>query len=206
MFRNAEERSTGTGQYKAGTYTASAQGNNGPVELEVTFTADAISSVVVKNQQETEAIASAPLTSIPQAIVDGQTLAVDVVSGATHTSEAILAAAEDCVAQAGGNVEALKTAGNKTAAEKEAKTLDTDLVVVGGGAAGMAATIRAEELGLNVVLVEKMSFMGGAISISGGNQVVRAATCRNRPASAMIQSKAWSRISWPTARISTFRS
>ena len=160
------------GQYKAGTYTASAQGNNGPVELEVTFTADAITSVVVKSQQETEAIASAPLTSIPQAIVDGQTLAVDVVSGATHTSEAILAAAEDCVAQAGGDVEALKTAGNKTAAEKEAKTLDTDLVVVGGGAAGMAATIRAEELGLNVVLVEKMSFMGGAISISGGNQVV----------------------------------
>ena len=99
-------------------------------------------------------------------------MAVDVVSGATHTSEAILAAVEDCVTQAGGDVEALKTAGNKTAAEKEAKTLDTDLVVVGGGAAGMAATIRAEESGLNVVLVEKMSFMGGAISISGGNQVV----------------------------------
>ena len=32
-----------SGQYKAGTYTASAQGNNGPVELEVTFTADEIS-------------------------------------------------------------------------------------------------------------------------------------------------------------------
>ena len=46
------------GQYKAGTYTASAQGNNGPVELEVTFTADAITSVVVKSQQETEAIES----------------------------------------------------------------------------------------------------------------------------------------------------
>ena len=120
MFRNAENEPA-AGQYKAGTYTASAQGNNGPVELEVTFTADAITSVVVKSQQETEAIASAPLTSIPQAIVDGQTLAVDVVSGATHTSEAILAAAEDCVAQAGGDVEALKTAGNKTAAERRLK-------------------------------------------------------------------------------------
>ena len=160
------------GQYKAGTYTASAQGNNGPVELEVTFTSDAIASVVVKSQQETEAIASAPLASIPQAIVEGQTLAVDVVSGATHTSEAILAAVEDCVSQAGGDVEALKTAAGKTTAEKEAKSLDTDLVVVGGGGAGMAAAIRAEELGLNVVLLEKMSFMGGAISISGGNQVV----------------------------------
>ena len=36
----------------------------------------------------------------------------------------------------------------------------------------MTACIRAEELGLDTVLVEKMSFMGGAISISGGNQVV----------------------------------
>lgn len=159
-------------QYKAGTYAASAQGNNGSVELEVTFTKNAIEKIVITAQQETEAIASAPLTTIPQAIIDGQTLAVDTISGATHTSEAILAAVEDCVIQAGGNVEKLKTATSQIATEKEAKTLDTDLVIVGGGASGMAAAIRAEELGLNVVLVEKMSFMGGAISISGGNQVV----------------------------------
>ena len=36
----------------------------------------------------------------------------------------------------------------------------------------MTAAVRAGQLGLDVVLLEKMPFMGGAISISGGNQVV----------------------------------
>ena len=36
-----------------------------------------------------------------------QSLAVDTVAGATNTSKAILAAVEDCVKQAGGDVEAL---------------------------------------------------------------------------------------------------
>ncbi|MGZ7196414.1 FAD-binding protein, partial [Streptococcus pyogenes] len=33
-------------------------------------------------------------------------------------------------------------------------------------------SLRADELGLKTVLVEKLSFIGGAISVSGGNQVV----------------------------------
>jgi len=52
------------------------------------------------------------------------------------------------------------------------KKIKTDVAIIGGGGAGMSAVIRARQLGLNVVLVEKMSFLGGAISISGGNQVV----------------------------------
>ncbi|WP_128837337.1 FAD-dependent oxidoreductase, partial [Streptococcus sp. DD11] len=47
-----------------------------------------------------------------------------------------------------------------------------DVVIVGAGAAGVAAALRAEELGLSVILLEKLSFIGGAISVSGGNQVV----------------------------------
>lgn len=35
---------------------------------------------------------------------------MDAVTGATNTSKAILAAVEDCVKQAGGDVEALKEA------------------------------------------------------------------------------------------------
>ena len=43
----------------------------------------------------------------------------------------------------------------------------------------MSAALRARELGLNVILLEKMSFMGGAISISGGNQVVFGSKLQN---------------------------
>lgn len=56
--------------------------------------------------------------------------------------------------------------------ETDEVVLDADLVVVGGGGSGMPATLRATELGLKVVVVEKMSYMGGAMAMSMGNQVV----------------------------------
>lgn len=40
--------------------------------------------------------------------------------------------------------------------------LETDLLVVGGGAAGVAAAVTAAEQGLNVVLLERYGFCGGA--------------------------------------------
>jgi fumarate reductase flavoprotein subunit len=50
------------------------------------------------------------IARIPLAIYQKQTLSIDVVSGATFTSNAILAAVEDCARQAGGDeaVAALK--------------------------------------------------------------------------------------------------
>lgn len=160
------------GAYKAGTYSATEKGNNGDVTVEVTFTNDKIEKVEIKEHKETAGISDAPIAYIPTAIVDGQTLNVETVTGATNTSNAILAAVAACVSQAGGDVEALKTAGGNKEVVKEEKEMNADLIIVGGGAAGMVACIRAQELGLNVILVEKMSFMGGAVSISGGNQVV----------------------------------
>lgn len=159
--------------YVPGTYTATAAGLKGDVVVEVTFSEDAIESVEVKEHSETDGIGSLAVDSLPGEIVETQSLAIDGVSGATMTSNAIFAAVEDCVVQAGGDVEALKTAAeNEAPAELAEETIDTQLVIVGGGGAGMTACIRAEELGLDVVLVEKMPFMGGAISVSGGNQVV----------------------------------
>lgn len=43
-----------------------------------------------------------------------------------------------------------------------------DVIVVGSGIGGMAAAIRAHELGLNVSLVEKAAHLGGATAWSGG--------------------------------------
>ncbi|MDD3409856.1 MAG: FAD-dependent oxidoreductase [Eubacteriales bacterium] len=96
--------------YTAGTYTATAEGRNGAVTVEVAFSASAIESVTVTEQAETAGIADGALERIPAAIVDAQSLNVDAVSGATITSDALLTAVADCVAQAGGDVEALKQA------------------------------------------------------------------------------------------------
>ncbi len=158
--------------YTPGTYEAAAAGRNGDVKVEVTFTEDAIESVNVTEHAETDGIGTTAVETLPGAIVDNQSLGVDVVAGATITSEAILAAAADCVTQAGGDAEALKVAAVEEKEPELQEELDADLVIIGGGGAGMTAAVRAGQLGLDVVLLEKMPFMGGAISISGGNQVV----------------------------------
>ena len=118
--------------YTEGTYTATAQGNNGPVTVSVTFSADAITDVTVVEHSETAGLSDRPIAEIPAAIVENQSLAVDTVSGATNSSNAILTAVADCVAQAGGDADALRA----VPVEKELSTktieMTTDVVVVGG--------------------------------------------------------------------------
>ncbi len=46
--------------------------------------------------------------------------------------------------------------------------IKTDVVVAGGGMAGLAAALQALELGANVVIVEKGESMGGSLAMSGG--------------------------------------
>lgn len=46
--------------------------------------------------------------------------------------------------------------------------MDTDVLVIGGGAAGLAAAIEAADEGVSVLLVEKMPRLGGSTLISAG--------------------------------------
>ena len=125
--------------FKAGTYRAEAQGNGGPVPVSVTFTNTALKSIVVEANKETPGIADPAIQKIPEAIVKGQTLAVDTISGCTVTCNAIIAAVTDCVVQAGGDVAAMQV--KKIAKAKAGKPIErnVDVVVIGGGGAGLAA-------------------------------------------------------------------
>jgi len=46
--------------------------------------------------------------------------------------------------------------------------IETDIVIIGGGVAGMTAAVTARKLGLEVLLVEKTPFYGGTTAYSGG--------------------------------------
>ncbi len=160
--------------YKPGTYEASAQGMGGDVTVKVVVTGDAIESVTVTSHNETVGISDPAIEKIPAQIVEAQGLKIDAVSGATVTSNAILTAAAEALAQAGADVDALKEIG-LAKERKEDEKLETDVVVVGGGMAGLSASISAAESGADVILVEKMASLGGA-SITCGGELLAAGT------------------------------
>ena len=162
-------------QFTPGKYKTKAKGHNSALDMLVTFSDSAIQAIDIDQSSESEGLSDKVFEIIPQQIVDFQTLNVDTVSGATISSLGIIEGVSEAAKEAGGDqaVEALKNR-PKPVIEKSDESIEknTDLVVVGGGAAGISAALRASQLGLKVILVEKQSFIGGAISISGGNQVV----------------------------------
>ncbi len=158
------------GSYTAGTYTATAAGHNGPLTLEVTFSESAITDIKVTDHKETfglgYGVGTAPVDMLPGQIVASQSLAVDAVTSATVSSNAIKQAVADCVAQAGGDAEALKAAVEQPKAEDA--VYEADVVIVGAGAAGLAAANTALEAGANVLVLEKAGVTGGSTVRSGG--------------------------------------
>ena len=151
----------------AGTFEGTAEGKNGPVTVSVTVSDTEIVSVEVTAHAETPGLSDPALTQIPEQIVAGQTLKVDSVTGATVTSEAILAAVESALMQAGADTEALKA---KESLIQEAQTEDmtAGVVVVGGGMAGLLAATSAADAGADVVLVEKLAALGGSVAVASG--------------------------------------
>ena len=159
---------TAAAEVADGSYTAAGTGKNGDVWVTVTFAGGAIESVTVGEHAETAGICEAPIERIPAAIVENQSLAVDVVTGATMTSQAIIDAVAACIEQAGGSADDFRTP--VAAAEKSAEVVDLtcDVVVVGAGGSGMAAAMAASQAGANVIIVEKSANIGGSSVMSMG--------------------------------------
>ncbi len=157
-----------SGQFKPGTYTSAAKGMGGDVKVSVTFTANEIAEVKVLEQNETPGVGDVAVEKLPPMIVEGQTLNVDGVAGASISSAAILAAVADCVKQAGGDVAALKAKKAAAATAKAADVTETaDVVVIGSGGAGLSAAVSASQGGASVIVIEKMPKVGGNTIISG---------------------------------------
>ncbi|MFV0255186.1 MAG: flavocytochrome c [Erysipelotrichaceae bacterium] len=143
--------------WKAGVYTGSAEGYSGEVVVEVTLSDTGIEDIVVTQQTETADIGGVAAEKLVADIVAVQAVDVDLVSGATITSNAVVAAVTAALAEAG--IDASKL----VAKEKELEVIDktVDVVVVGAGGAGMSAAIEAHNAGKSVVIIEKGSITGG---------------------------------------------
>lgn len=160
----------GKNAVKDGDYAVSVTGHNGPIELTVNFSAKKISGITITKESETDVLSDPALIDLPKKIIETNSLAVDSVSGATVTSSAVKYAVRQAIAQAGGNPADFEKPIEKAPAKTE--NLSADVVVIGAGGAGVSAALRADQLGAKTVLLEKTGMIGGALVVSGGNQVV----------------------------------
>lgn len=152
------------------TSTGVGQGIDGDVKVQVVADAATIYSVEVLEQNETPGIGSVAVEQLPGKIVEANSILVDSISGATVTSDAIKTAVRQALTDAGLDVSVFEVEqAAAEAAEKTPETLDCDVVIVGAGGAGLTAAVRAQQEGAKVLVLEKMSFVGGnSLKASGG--------------------------------------
>lgn len=158
-----------SGDGESVTATGEGTGYGGALKVDVTLSADkkTIEAITVGENNETPEIGGKAMELLTASVLDGQSLNVDAVSGATLASNGFLAAVSEAIKAAGGDPADFQKAisGNP---EGE-KTLDTDVVVVGAGGAGMTAAIAAAQAGKKVVILEKTAMAGGnSIRSTGG--------------------------------------
>ncbi|MED9821228.1 MAG: FAD-dependent oxidoreductase [Christensenellales bacterium] len=80
-----------------GEYTATVDGQEGPMTVKTTIEGGKIAKVEVTENHETQAIAGGALESIPAKIVETNNPTVDAVAGATLTSGRIMKAVAECL-------------------------------------------------------------------------------------------------------------
>lgn len=138
-----------------GTYTGTGKGMHSNIAVTVTVEGGAITSVTVDSHDETPGVSDPAIEQIPAAIVEAGSTDVDAVAGATLTSNGIIEAVNN----------ALNGVTEETVTEL---TIEPDMIVVGSGMAGLVATARGVELGLNVLVLEQSVRTGGCIHYAGG--------------------------------------
>ncbi len=152
-----------------GTYSATSMGQH-EMTVSVTITEGKIADITL-DHSETDGIGTPAIELVPADIIEVQGLGVDIIGGATLTSNAIIEGVTDCLKQAGATDEyitelkAIKSLEEEQAAD-EAHT--ADVVVIGAGGAGMAAAVTANQAGKTVIVLEKLIKMGGNTALAGG--------------------------------------
>ncbi len=150
----------------SGEFTGTANGM-GEVTVTVTLTDGVITDCVVEGPDETEGIGSVVVANAPEEVVSANKGSIDVVSGATITSNAVNEALAAALTAAG--LDAADFVGNASEETAEDTTVEADIVVVGAGGAGMTAAISAAKEGKSVVIVESQSMVGGnSVRATGG--------------------------------------
>lgn len=149
-----------------GTYEGKARGHNGDVVLNVSFENSKIKNVSLKESVETEDVGKLAIEKLIQKVNSGD-FNLDEITGATYSSKAFVNALADAIKKSGLDYKKILK-NNPVMNEKfEVKEMNTDVVVVGSGGAGLISAIKSKQAGANVVIIEKLPLIGGNTLISG---------------------------------------
>ena len=139
-----------------GVFEGTGTGFGGDLKVAVTVEGGKITKVEVLSHGDTAGVCDAALEKVPAEIVEAQSADVDVASGATFTSNAIMAAVKNAL-------------GLEEKTEQVCTISDPDVLVIGAGVAGMRTAIEACRNGAKVVVLEKTDKVGGTI---GGGTLI----------------------------------
>ncbi|MFC6180781.1 NAD(P)H-dependent oxidoreductase [Lactiplantibacillus daowaiensis] len=142
-----------------------AMGHNGIISYEVDVDDNKIEDLKILKHSETSGIFNQVIDKLKKSVITEQSFNVDTISGATVMTQALLDSAKKAVAD-----EDVKLTPKPKATKATGTThLSADVVVIGGGEAGLVAGSRALTKGQSVILVEKNGYLGGATILNGSN-------------------------------------
>jgi len=150
-----------------GKYIGEGEGIHGSIQVEVELKDKKIADIKVLKQDETPGLGDTAINKVIEDIIKHQSVAVDTVSGATISSNGVLAAVTEAIGKAGVNIEDYKKKPGNVQSTGELINKETEVVVIGGGGAGLAAAVSAHQNGAKVIVLEKMPSVGGNTIISG---------------------------------------
>ena len=149
--------------------SATVKGFGGEITVNVELADKVIVDVSITGDGETAGIGSKIVEEWPD-VFEKENGIVDTYTGATFagvTREAVIEATRQALESAGVNPDDYMRAVEEESAEDV--TIDTDIVVIGAGGAGMVAAITAADAGKNVVILESQPAVGGnSVKSTGG--------------------------------------
>lgn len=171
---------------KSGKYSVVAkeyEGETMPLEIEVAE--NQIKKITPQREATTE-LENTVFSTLSKKIIDSQSLDVDAVTGATHSSNGLIEAVGEVIEKAGGDKADYHSANNEKESsdesdefisdselnkkeyaewrkvpEKVDKEVNTDYLIVGAGIAGLASAVQARQEGLDTLVIEKNGFVAG---------------------------------------------